>query len=420
MVPTGSEPDLLDGDPGAPDDGDLTRFSAVSAELSRQRDEGALLDAVAGAAADLCDAAVAVVAVRDSEQEDWRLASRHGPSGEQFLGDADPLLDRATDGTAEAVVTSSADVALAAPVSTTAGQVAAIVVGMPQFGSFEPRHRRLLAGVALHAGVALENARLHRAAHHEIASRQSALEERDAVVQVLRESLLPPSLPRIDGLDVAAVYLPMTEGIGGDFYDVFSLRDGEWGVVLGDVCGKGPGAAAVTALARYTVHIASIAHTEPGRALGMLNDLLLERREHEQSTLCTGLFARLQVRPGNVRITAAVAGHPPPVILRRDGSLETCEPTGPLLGLFERVDIGEAQIDLGPGDACVLYTDGATDVKGRSGLFGEERLADVIAGCRGMHAGAIATSIERAVVDFQDGSIHDDLALVVLAVPPVR
>jgi phosphoserine phosphatase RsbU/P len=118
-----------------------------------------------------------------------------------------------------------------------------------------------------------------------------------------------------------------------------------------------------------------------------------------------------------VQIDAAVAGHPPLLVLRADGTLEAHGPTGHLVGMFDEIVAGELDLALGAGDLCVFHTDGATDVRRDGEVFGDDRLADVVRGCRGMSAAGVARSIELAVVDFQRGQIGDDLALVVVRVP---
>lgn len=247
---------------------------------------------------------------------------------------------------------------------------------------------------------------------------QVALTERDELSRLLQRGLLPPQLPEIEGVDLAARYLPMGAGTGGDFYDVFPLENGSWGIMLGDVCGKGAAAASTAALARYTIRVAALTEREPAPALELLNQALLTVEPDVECRFCTAIFAHLDVCGPVASLRAAVAGHPPILVLRSDGTLEAHGPTGPLLGVLDPVVIDEQVIDLWPGDACVVYTDGATDVRHDRDTFGDARLAEVVSSCRSMSAEAIASQVERAVVSFQRGDMRDDLALVVLAVPP--
>jgi serine phosphatase RsbU (regulator of sigma subunit) len=409
----------------------IAALHEVSAVLNRERDTRRREQVTIDAATRLGGAASGVLIARDSDLQPWRVAARTGTDDADLtttalrivVGEATPPTtghrpsipgERSVDGVA---VLEDGQL-LAAPMTTTSGEVMAVLfVGQPRAGVFDTHHTQLIAGVAAHAAIAMENARLHDAARREIAARQAALDERDRVARLLQQSLLPPHLPEIEGLDLAAGFVAMTDGIGGDFYDVFPLQEDEWGIVLGDVCGKGPSAAAVTALARYTVRTAAMTCRRPHEALHTLNDALVAHAESEPGSFCTAVFARLRPHPAGVRLTVAVAGHPPVLVLRAGGSLEAYDATGPLLGVFDRVDLEDVQIDLGPGDACIFYTDGATDVRREGETFGDDRLRDVVSGCRGMTAPGIAGSVERAVVDFQRYQVDDDLALVVVAVP---
>ena len=406
---TRSSEDLHDG--GGP----LQQFVAASVALSRESDEASVHRLAARLAVELCEVRSSVVVARAADLASWEVA---GTAGADDTDLADEALALAASWPGASATAPSADL-LASSITTSTDVLALLVVAAPG-ADRTSGCRQLLDGLAVQAGVALERIRFQDAARRELELRQIALEERDEVARLLQRSLLPPTLPPVVGIDVAASYLPMTHGIGGDFYDLFPMRDDTWGVVLGDVCGKGPGAASVTALCRHVVHTASMAHREPGAALVVLNQLLVEQRRDERSVLCTALFGHLRVRPEIARLTVAIAGHPSPIVLRNDGSVETWDPTGPILGLFSPVTVGDREIELAPGDVCVLYTDGATDVQGADGIFGEERLLDVIAGMRGMHAEAVVKSIERAVVDFQEGEIRDDLAILALTVPPFR
>lgn len=396
----------------------LETLHEVGVALNRERDSVRLAQAIIDAATRLSTATFGVLLARDGELAPWRVAARAGSDDADLMATALRIPDEESPTTTGAVAVRGDGRLLAAPLTATTGEVMAIlVVGSARTGTFDARHIRLVAGVAVHAAAALDNARLHGSAQREIAARRAALDERDGVARLLQQSLLPPHLPTIEGVDLAARYVAMTEGIGGDFYDVFPLRDHEWGIVLGDVCGKGPSAAAVTALARYTVRTAAMTRRRPKDALRTLNDALVAHASRERGRFCTGLFARLRAQQAGVRLTVAVAGHPPVIVLRADGSLEAHAATGPLLGVFDRIDVEDVRIDLRPGDACILYTDGATDIRRDGVTFGEAGLRDLVAGCRGMSAQGIAGSIERAVVDFQRYQVHDDLALVVIAVP---
>ncbi len=389
----------------------LLALDRISLQLNREHDRVRLAETVVEVAAEALGADVAGLVRRPSILHGWEVIARTAPRDADLIAAAGVL----------AGAISSDDVA----VQRTSGALAVPVVWDPDLtellvvlhdGAVPSGADRLLGGIGAHAATALENARLHEAARTELAARSRLLAERDEVSRQLQRSLLPADLPAIPDLDLAAGYLPMTEGIGGDFYDVFPLHDGTWGIVLGDVCGKGPVAAGTTSLARHSLRAAAMAQHAPSEAVQILNRAMIDR-DGDDRTFCTLVDARLRPVEGGMRLEACVAGHPPILVLRADGRLESLGPTGHLVGMFDVIRAEEEAMELGPGDACVLYTDGATDVRRDDQVFGEDRLAEVVSACRGMSAAAMARSIEVAVVDFQRGDISDDLALVVLRVP---
>jgi sigma-B regulation protein RsbU (phosphoserine phosphatase) len=238
-----------------------------------------------------------------------------------------------------------------------------------------------------------------------------------SLARTLQASLLPPHLPEIPGLEVAARYRPAEDGVEvvGDFYDLFDLGNDGWGVVIGDVCGKGPEAAALTAVARYTVRAAAMRERQPSRVLVQLNDAVLHQETDER--FCTAIYARVAPAPGGVGVSLSCGGHPLPLVLRADGAVEPAGRPGTLLGLFDAPDLTDEEIRLGPGDAAVFFTDGATEAKHRGATLGEERLGAIVSSCAGLRAEEIASRIEDAIATFQDGAPQDDLAIVVLRVP---
>ena len=252
------------------------------------------------------------------------------------------------------------------------------------------------------------------------AERERLLEREQEISHTLQRSLLPPSMPEIPGVELAGRYVAFGEGmeVGGDFYDVFSVPGDHWALAVGDVTGKGPEAATLTSLARHTIRAAAAREVgNPGRVLSLLNEEIL--RQIDGARMVTVIFGELEPAAEGWTLSLATGGHPPPFILRASGEVESCDyGAGTILGAFEDPRIGGWEVLLRPGDAALLYTDGATEARAPTGeFFGEERLSEVCAGCAGLGAEEIATRIERAVVEFQRGNPRDDVALLVLKIP---
>ncbi len=258
---------------------------------------------------------------------------------------------------------------------------------------------------ARRAALALDNARLYS--------------ERDHVARALQSSLLPPSLPAIPGVRIAARYRAAGEGneVGGDFYDVFQLQRRSWVLAIGDVSGKGPEAAAIAGLARHTLRAVALEGRTPRRLLTALHEALVRGGE-SHGQFCTVCCALLQPREHGARLTVACGGHPPPLVRKANGETSAIDCTGGMLGLSRTVTLRQRVLDLDPGDIVVLYTDGITEAHERNAeLFGEERLMDVVSRTRS-GAEAVADAIVRAVTDHGPAEPRDDLAVLVLEVDP--
>jgi serine phosphatase RsbU (regulator of sigma subunit) len=239
------------------------------------------------------------------------------------------------------------------------------------------------------------------------------------IAQTLQRSLLPPTLPEIAGVDLAARFIPAGEGIevGGDFYDVFAGPDGWWTIAVGDVCGKGPEAASITALARYTIRAVQALPGCPSAVLARLNDALVQ--QHPDRRFCTVVLAHLAVEPGpGVSVTLSSGGHPPPVVVRADGTVEEADVHGMLMGVVDNPRLQDRKLTLSPGDALLLYTDGVTEVRrdGRE-VFGEADLRAAAAAAGGGGAEALVDTVVQAALDAARGDPRDDIAVLALAVP---
>ena len=238
--------------------------------------------------------------------------------------------------------------------------------------------------------------------------------ERSHIAQTLQQSLLPPALPALPGIERPPGSTPAGDAndVGGDFYDLFESEPGLWTVLVGDVAGKGAAAASLTSLARYTLRTASMLDSSPVHNLRLLNEVLLDR----DAGTCTVLYARLAPEPGALRIVATAAGHPPPLVLRAGGGLEELTPPGTLLGAVEEPKLQATESELGPGDLVLFYTDGATDVRVDGGLLGDGALRDELAACAGCSAEQVVERVARRIRVAQGGRLDDDLALLAFRV----
>jgi len=269
---------------------------------------------------------------------------------------------------------------------------------------FDESDLDLAEELARRCGMAVDNARLFA--------------ERAYIARTLQQSLLPAELPDIPGIEAAARFRPTGQGneVGGDFYDLFESGGRGWTVVMGDVCGKGPDAAAVTALARYTLRAAAMRERLPSRSLALLNEAMLRQRDDRR--FCTVAYAYLEPMAEGARIGFASGGHPLPLLLRADGSVQAVGEPGSLLGVLPDPSFEDRSLSLAPGDALVFYTDGVIEGRGANGALDEVGLAQLVASCAGDGADAIAARVEDAAVAAQDGSPRDDIAVLVLRVAP--
>ena len=237
------------------------------------------------------------------------------------------------------------------------------------------------------------------------------------LAQTLQQSLLPPHLPAIPGVEIAAHYEAARNGsdVGGDFYDVFESARNDWAIVIGDVCGKGPEAAALAALVRYTTRAAAVQTRRPRLVLNLVNEVVLRQSEEQ---FCTAAYLRLRPEGAGTRLTISCAGHPLPMLLRAAGEVETVPCRGRVLGPFPDLASVDRVERLDPGDALLLYTDGVTDARSADGsFFGEERLRKTLEGCAGSSADDIVKAIDGKLNEFHGGQPRDDIAFVLVRVP---
>ena len=236
------------------------------------------------------------------------------------------------------------------------------------------------------------------------------------LADTLQAGLLPPRPPRVPGVEVATHYRAGGRGlrVGGDFYDVFRLGEDEWGVIIGDVCGKGAKAASLTALVRHTARAAAAHSPYPTDVMHEINTALAEGPEADDR-YCSAVYARLVVRPGRVEVQSCSGGHPVPFVVRSSGEVETVTADGgQLIGLFEEYESSCEEFTLGAGDVLLLYTDGVTEARDAAGdLFGHERLARLLARVPGLSAHEVVETVTRALGEWTD-SPGDDIAMIAL------
>ncbi|MFI1505569.1 PP2C family protein-serine/threonine phosphatase [Streptomyces sp. NPDC020597] len=282
---------------------------------------------------------------------------------------------------------------------------------------FDASHRRSYEEELLRRKREAEQA--HRQAEADRARLQEAL-------AALQQSLLPASLPHVPGVETAVYYhTAAPDRLGGDFYDLFALDGTRWAFFLGDVCGKGPKAAAVTSLTRYTLRAAALHDPDPVSALTTLNTVLHERYTGGDPRYCTAIFGILTREPDTGRVTVSLAsgGHPPALVVRGDGKTEFLPtPGGLLVGVLPRAVFTPATTTLGPGDTLLLYTDGLTEARtgpDRADLYGDHALREFVAA----HAGASPQGIVQALSGLLEGlgdGVDDDTALLAIGVPGPR
>lgn len=276
-----------------------------------------------------------------------------------------------------------------------------LTLGRPAEDHFRQEILELAEDLSRRAALALDNARLYS--------------ERNAISQSLQRSLLPPELPKIPGVEVDVIYRAAGEGneVGGDFYDVFPIREDVYGFAIGDVCGTGPEAAAVTGLARHALRLLAREGFGGPAVLERLNAAILD--EGARSRFLTLLYGELRPQTdGSAVLKVVCAGHPLPLRLRPDGTVIPAAEPQPLLGVMEDLELYEQTFSLDPGDVLLCVTDGVTERREGTRMLGDDGLADALRTCTGLTAGAVGGRILRAVERFAQAPASDDMAILTL------
>jgi serine phosphatase RsbU (regulator of sigma subunit)/GAF domain-containing protein len=236
---------------------------------------------------------------------------------------------------------------------------------------------------------------------------------RSVITEALQASLLPRELPSVPGVEIATAYAASTQdlGLGGDFYDIYPGPEG-WGLMIGDVCGRGEAAGAVTALARYAIRVLAHWNPEPGDVLRLVNEVMTSQQGADQ--FVTAITARFGWHQGLLRVVVACAGHPGPLLVRSDGRVRVLPGGGLPLGFFDDVRPTTEQLELEPGDMLFFYSDGVTEARGTDGGYFESKFADELAALAGRPASAVVASVRELVLEFSEGEVRDDVTMVAL------
>lgn len=411
---------------------DPARLAAVARTRLLDSDPEEPFDRLARLASALLDAPFAFVTIVDERRTFWKsrigleaagIGAREQPneqsfcqyviaSGEQLIvGNAvTDLRTRDNPSVLAQLVGAWAGFPIRAPTGEILGSFCVVDVRSRDWSEQDVHVLGTLAAAAT-AEIALRTALLD-----ERAARACADAERErstALARSLQASLLPPDLPDVPGLDVAARYLPAAGGaeVVGDFYDVFQRGRDSWGFMIGDVAGKGVEAAKLATLARHTIRTAAMQLQTPREILVTLNRAL-RAQDPNRERFISAIYGTLQLERGGVEIELCVAGHPAPLIRRRDGSIESSHEHGVVLGPVRDPRLTDERFRLEPDETLVLYTDGVVEARVDGRLYGDRRLRELVA-ARSLTAGELARAIETAVRDFSP-ALADDTAILVL------
>jgi serine phosphatase RsbU (regulator of sigma subunit)/PAS domain-containing protein len=271
----------------------------------------------------------------------------------------------------------------------------------PGEGRFDLADLALAEVLGQHLGVAIRVDRMFR--------------QQSVVAEALQGSLLPARLPDVPGLDLSAAYVPASEGleVSGDFYDVFPVQDA-WAITIGDVCGKGQEAAAMTAAARHAIRVLARWNTDPADVLAKVNEVILAGDYEDR--FVTAKLAYLRWDGSRVRVELASAGHPGPAVVRPDGRVDVLSGGGLPLGLFPDAEPAVQYLELTEGDLLFFYSDGVTDARSEDMRYFEDSLADELAGLAGRSASETTRMVQGLVTAFSQEQLRDDMTILVARV----
>jgi PAS domain S-box-containing protein len=327
----------------------------------------------------------------------------HGGGKSALLAHLDDpaALGRGPDGTPLLMMLSAASL-ISVPISDgTTGYGALTLTRLADKGPFGVADLGLAEELGRHLAIAIRVDRVFR--------------KQTQAAEALQASLLPARLPQVPGLEFAAAYIGATQSqeISGDFYDVFKARDG-WGIAVGDVCGKGQDAAAMTAAARHAIRALAHVHKAPADVLAAANEVLVD--EDYDDRFVTTSLAFLRQRGRRVQVQLGSCGHPGPAVVRADGRVEILESDGLPLGLFPDAEPGRLELELHKGDVLFFYTDGVTEARSADRGFFEDQLADALAAVAGRSAADVVHAVQELVNSFSAGELKDDVTILAVRV----
>ncbi|HET9102428.1 MAG TPA: GAF domain-containing SpoIIE family protein phosphatase [Solirubrobacteraceae bacterium] len=284
--------------------------------------------------------------------------------------------------------------------------IGALEVGRRETRPYDETDLALLQLAADRTALAIDHARIFERERH--------------IAATLQRSLLPAQLPEIPGVELQSRFLPAGAGqdVGGDFYDVVALSGDRWLLVVGDVCGKGPEAAALTAMVRYTLRAEAAHEPRPGQLLGLLNGTMIA--QPGELTFCTLVCVLLERVGGKHMVTIAAGGHPMPLVIRSGGRAQLPPgAAGPLVGVWSDAEFPEHRLSLFGGDALVAYTDGLLEAHAPERILTPEALAAIASDCPLQPLEGFLGALERAALGSGVEPARDDIATLALAVAPV-
>ncbi len=330
-----------------------------------------------------------------------RQLSGHGPDADL---DVVERLGEVIDGAAVVPLNRPLD-GVAVPLVARGGVLGTLTVGRPPGRLHAPDDVAVISDIARRAALAIENARIHA--------------ERAEISQAFQRALLPSALPTAAGLQFAAEYEPASTGtdVGGDFYDVIELDTDHWLMCIGDVCGKGAQAAALTGLVRDVIRVLARDGRPLDRIVELLNQTLLD--QHKGNRYCTLAMAVVsRDADGWLDVELCLSGHDRPALVPATGTPEQVGECGTAIGLLNEVIVTPVKVRLAPGEALVFFTDGVTERRRDTTLFGAHRLIRELRKLAGQSAAGMAAGLTSTVLSFSLEQPRDDIAILVLRNDP--